>query len=95
MAKIKCLQCGEVMHSTHRHDFQKCSCENGAFADGGYDYCRYGAVDVSLVEVLPDPKPPTVKLSEEEIEEIRKRERELFLHYYTLIEKLREDGELV
>ena len=54
MAKIKCLQCGEILHSKHRHDFVQCKCSNEAFVDGGYDYCRYGAMKMHLVEILPD-----------------------------------------
>ena len=37
--KIKCLKCGDVIESVHRHDFKWCSC--GACAvDGGKDYLR-------------------------------------------------------
>ena len=37
--KIKCKKCGEIIESTHRHDFKFCKC--GAVAvDGGYDYLR-------------------------------------------------------
>ena len=36
-----CLECDEVIESTHRHDFVKCSCEN-LFVDGGLDYVRRG-----------------------------------------------------
>lgn len=37
----KCLECDEVIESTHRHDFVRCSCEN-LFVDGGLDYVRRG-----------------------------------------------------
>ena len=37
--KIKCKKCGDVIESTHRHDFKFCNC--GAVAvDGGKDYLR-------------------------------------------------------
>ncbi len=37
--KIRCLCCGDVIESIHRHDYQECSC--GACAvDGGKDYLR-------------------------------------------------------
>jgi len=37
--KIKCKKCGDVIESTHRHDFKFCKC--GAVAvDGGKDYLR-------------------------------------------------------
>ena len=38
----KCLECDEVIESTHRHDFVRCSCEN-LFVDGGLDYVRRGS----------------------------------------------------
>lgn len=35
----KCLKCGDVIESTHRHDFVTCSC--GIISvDGGKDYLR-------------------------------------------------------
>lgn len=39
--KIKCLKCGDVIESMHRHDFKRCSCGN-IFVDGGEDYFRFG-----------------------------------------------------
>ena len=37
--KIKCNKCGDIIESTHRHDFKICKC--GAVAiDGGHDYLR-------------------------------------------------------
>ena len=44
MAKIarnsaKCLVCGDVIESKHRHDFVTCSCGNLS-VDGGKDYLR-------------------------------------------------------
>ena len=36
---IKCNHCGDVIESTHRHDFKYCSCGTVA-VDGGKDYCR-------------------------------------------------------
>lgn len=50
--RIKCLKCGDIIESKHRHDFKLCSC--GAIAvDGGLDYQRIvGDLDsyVNLVE---------------------------------------------
>jgi len=48
---IKCLKCGDVLHSLYRHDFVACSCpepddgtynESGCYVDGGFDYTRIG-----------------------------------------------------
>lgn len=37
--RAKCLICGEIIESTHRHDFKWCSCRNVA-VDGGLDYLK-------------------------------------------------------
>lgn len=37
--KIRCLKCGDVIESKHRHDFKYCSCRSVA-VDGGFDYLR-------------------------------------------------------
>ena len=36
---IKCKSCGDVIISTHRHDFKRCSCGRVAI-DGGHDYLK-------------------------------------------------------
>lgn len=36
---IKCNHCGEVIESTHVHDFKWCSCGTVA-VDGGKEYCK-------------------------------------------------------
>lgn len=36
---IKCKSCGDVIISTHRHDFKRCSCGRVA-VDGGNDYLK-------------------------------------------------------
>ena len=37
--KVQCKNCGEIIESTHRHDFKFCKCGNVA-VDGGHDYLR-------------------------------------------------------
>lgn len=37
--RIKCNKCGDIIESTHRHDFKGCSCKS-VFVDGGHDYLR-------------------------------------------------------
>lgn len=37
--QIRCKQCGEVLESTHVHDFKMCSC-GSCGVDGGQDYLR-------------------------------------------------------
>lgn len=51
MSKIRCLECGDIIESKHRHDFVRCSCGN-AFVDGGSDYLRFGARGLDTVEVV-------------------------------------------
>lgn len=51
MNSVKCLQCGKILISKYRHDFQMCSCENQTFCDGGNDYCRIGGVDMDKIAV--------------------------------------------
>lgn len=51
---IRCLDCETTIESTHRHDYRTCGCPNGAMVDGGLDYQRYGAVDISRVELLAE-----------------------------------------
>lgn len=53
---IKCLECGSVIESHHRHDFKECAC-GAAFVDGGKAYLRRGfkredrIEDLSVVEM--------------------------------------------
>ena len=51
---IKCTKCGDIIESTHVHDFKMCSCgECGV--DGGHDYLlrlyRTKESDIELSEV--------------------------------------------
>lgn len=39
--KAKCLNCGDVIESKHRHDWVVCAC-GSIFVDGGKDYLRRG-----------------------------------------------------
>jgi hypothetical protein len=39
--RIKCKHCGDIIESTHVHDFKYCKCGK-VFVDGGREYCRYG-----------------------------------------------------
>ena len=49
---VRCLSCGEVLVSYHRHDYKTCSCEQQTSVDGGLNYERYGGKDLNLVESL-------------------------------------------
>lgn len=54
MGKVKCLECGVVLHSKYRHDFQQCECPNQTFVDGGDDYLRFGGMDFDKIKILPN-----------------------------------------
>jgi hypothetical protein len=57
MSKIKCLECGTILESKHRHDWVTCGCLNQTFIDGGNgDYLRYGGVDLNKVVVMSGMK---------------------------------------
>lgn len=44
---MHCLDCDQVIFSLNRHHFHGCKCENEMFVDGGKDYLRAGAIDLS------------------------------------------------
>jgi hypothetical protein len=53
MSKAKCLKCNDIIESKHRHDFVRCSC-NEIFLDGGDEYIRAGANDLSNILIQSD-----------------------------------------
>ena len=70
---IQCNHCGDVIESTYRHDYKKCSCGRVA-VDGGLDYLRRGYQNpgdfTELSETVPvEEETLTLKsaLTEEEI----------------------------
>lgn len=48
---VKCLSCDDIIESTHRHDFQTCSCGSVSI-DGGYDYMKTLAASNARIENL-------------------------------------------
>ena len=49
---VRCLVCNTILESKHRHDYVKCHCPNETTCDGGLEYQRTLAVDLSLIENL-------------------------------------------
>jgi hypothetical protein len=47
---IKCLECNKTIVSYSRHDYNTCGCPNMAMVDGGNEYERYGANDMTMIE---------------------------------------------
>ena len=54
---VQCLQCGTILVSFDVHDYKTCRCPNRTMVDGGSEYLRYGAKDMSKVQVLKIIKP--------------------------------------
>ena len=51
--RAKCLRCGDIIESTHTHDYKTCSC--GAVAvDGGHDYIRRSYREEGCFEELSE-----------------------------------------
>ena len=50
----KCMKCGDIIESRHRHDFKYCKCGT-IFIDGGYDYLRCGG-DLRYFKSLSEQK---------------------------------------
>ena len=44
----RCTLCGDEIYSNSRHDFVSCKCGD-AFVDGGFDYMRCGAMNLSTL----------------------------------------------
>lgn len=51
---VKCLACNKTIYSEDRHDCRVCGCPNQAMVDGGLDYVRCGAADMSKIEILTE-----------------------------------------
>jgi hypothetical protein len=49
----QCLECNDIIESKYRHDFVQCSCGN-IFVDGGTDYIRSGARNISTFKPLTE-----------------------------------------
>ena len=63
MNKIKCLGCSTELESKHRHDFVRCKCPNGSFTDGGNDYMRIGAKDITKIRIWNEKEQKWKKLN--------------------------------
>ncbi len=46
--KAQCRKCKDIIESKHRHDFVACKCGE-IFVDGGKDYIRRGAKDLTNI----------------------------------------------
>lgn len=52
--RVRCLACNKILESKHRHDWVTCGCSNETFVDGGLDYQRIGAINLSKVAIIDD-----------------------------------------
>lgn len=55
---IICPSCHDTIYSRAHHDFHYCSCGE-TFIDGGFEYTRVGAKDLSLVKDITLEIPAT------------------------------------
>ena len=53
--RAKCLVCGEILESRHRHDYKTCSC-GGLSVDGGRDYISRAFREEGCFEELAEVK---------------------------------------
>ena len=68
---IKCLVCNTILESEHRHDYVKCHCPNETACDGGLEYQRTLAVDLSLIENLCEYRTLTQEVYDKEQVELK------------------------
>ena len=68
---VKCLLCNTILESKHRHDFVMCPCPNHTACDGGLEYQRTLAVDLSLIENLCEYRTLTQESYDKEQAEIK------------------------
>lgn len=80
--RIKCKNCGQVIESMNRHDWECCKCFQesggriGCFVDGGKDYLRWGG-DPGTYEDLSETRPYT----DEEVDEYNSHQELLAEQY--------------
>ena len=61
----KCLKCGDIIESKHRHDYVTCSCGNIS-VDGGTDYLRRSFQEMdSWIDLSIYEEEPTYKVTAE------------------------------
>lgn len=51
--QIKCNECGDVIYSTHIHDYRGCSC-GAVSVDGGQSYLRRMGTDYTEQSIVMD-----------------------------------------
>ena len=68
---VKCLVCNTILESKHRHDYVKCHCPNETACDGGLEYQRTLAVDLSLIENLCEYRTLTQEAYDKEQAELK------------------------
>jgi hypothetical protein len=68
---VRCIACGSVLESKHRHDYVKCHCPNETACDGGLEYQRTLAADLNLIENLCEYRTLTQESYDKEQAEIK------------------------
>ena len=68
---VKCLMCNTILESKYRHNYVKCHCPNETACDGGLEYQRTLAVDLSLIENLCEYRTLTQESYDKEQAELK------------------------
>ena len=68
---IKCSVCNTILESKYRHNYVQCSCPNQTSCDGGLEYQRTLAVDLSLIENLCEYRTLTQESYDKEQAELK------------------------
>ena len=71
---VKCLVCNTILESKYRHNYVQCSCPNETACDGGLEYQRTLAVDLSLIENLCEYRTLTQESYDKEQAEIKDKQ---------------------
>lgn len=71
---VKCLVCNTILESKHRHHMSMCNCPNETACDGGLEYQRTLAVDLSLIENLCEYRTLTQESYDKERAELKAKQ---------------------
>ena len=83
--EIKCLSCGDIIYSKHRHDYVTCSCGKVA-TDGGMAYLRRRGTGYSERSIcIADKTYKELKEAIEWAEETGRNERGLICAFFRVL----------
>jgi hypothetical protein len=80
--RAKCRSCGDILTSTHRHDFKWCKCENIA-VDGGLAYIRRAYNDSLSIEEMSEYRDKTLAEAQADLEYYKEQSDRGYSSWYT------------